>query len=273
MESNTGFLTISSIPKPEVHGSAGLTLMTSESSPAGGTTTAPGHRLTYRVDDPRKLGEIVWESIPPRVSVSIESQVTIHPDTAEWVAVLRYDVIGGALDAIHLEMPADWAAKAELHLSGNEYQLTAETRGPSAFWSITPERPIWGSQRFVLRSTLPLAADREIVHPQITPRGRGAVDAYLGVVNATGRPLTTENNAGLQPIPYATRFQAKEFEVDSGARVSAFRVAKESGVLRIPLPRGLSEASRLIPRLGPRGLRRPHGGRDARSVESWPGRL
>ncbi|HKI17761.1 MAG TPA: hypothetical protein VKA15_07760, partial [Isosphaeraceae bacterium] len=104
MESNTGFLTVSSIPKPEVQESAGLTLITSESSPAGGTT-APGHRLTYRVDDPRKLGEIFWESIPPRVSVSIESQVTIHPDTAEWVAVLRYDVIGGALDAIHLEMP------------------------------------------------------------------------------------------------------------------------------------------------------------------------
>jgi hypothetical protein len=247
MESNTGFLTISSIPKPDVHGLAGLTLITSELSPVGGTTTAPGHRLTFRVDDPRKLGEISWESIPPRVNVSIESQVTIHPDTAEWVAVLRYDVIGGALDAIHLEMPADWAAKAELHLSGNEYQLTAETRGPSAFWSITPARPIWGSQRFVLRSTLPLAADREIVHPQIAPRGRGAVDAYLGVVNATGRPLTTENNAGLQPIPYTTRFQAKEFEVDNGARVSAFRVAKESGVLRIPLPRGRSEASHSSP--------------------------
>ena len=68
-------------------------------------------------------------------------------------------------------MPADWAAKAEVHLSGNEYQLTAETRGSSAFWSITPKRPIWGSQRFVLRSTLSLAADREIVHPQITLRG------------------------------------------------------------------------------------------------------
>ena len=242
MESSSSFLTISSIPKPEIQGSQGLTLITSESSPAGGTT-APGHRLTYRVDDPRKLGEIFWESIPPRVSVSIESQVTIHPDTAEWVAVLRYDVIGGALDAIHLEMPADWAAKAELHLAGIEYQLTAETRGPSAFWSITPERPIWGSQRFVLRSTLSLAADREIVHPQITPRGRGAVDAYLGVVNATGRPLSTEINAGLQPIPYATKFEAKEFEVDTGTRLSAFRVAKESGVLRIQLPRGLSDAN------------------------------
>jgi hypothetical protein len=241
-ESNTGSLTISSISKLDMLGSAGLTLITSESSPASGTSPSR-HQLTYRVDDPRRLGEISWESVPPRVSVSIESQVTIHPDTADWVAVLRYDVIGGPLDAIHLEMPAEWAARAEVHLAGIEYQLTAETRGPSAFWSITPERPIWGSQRFVLRSTLALAAERELVHPQIAPRGRGAVDAYLGVVNATNRPLSTENNAGLQAIPYSSRFQAKEFEVDAGARLNAFRVAKESGTLRIPLPRNPSEPS------------------------------
>ena len=37
--------------------------------------------------------------------------MTIHPDSAEWVAVLRYDVIGGALDAIRLRMPAAWAAE------------------------------------------------------------------------------------------------------------------------------------------------------------------
>ena len=115
-------------------------------------TTSPRHRSTYRVDDPRKLGEILWESMPARVSVAIESQMTIHPDSAEWVAVLRYDVIGGALDAIHLKMPAAWAAGVALHLSGSEYQLTKETRGPDAFWTITPERPIWGSQRFVLQS-------------------------------------------------------------------------------------------------------------------------
>ena len=117
MEASAGFLTISSISKPEMRGSTGLTLISSESSGAGGTTP-PRHRLTYRVDDPRKLGEILWESMPARVSVAIESQMTIHPDSAEWVAVLRYDVIGGALDAIHLKMPAAWAAGAELRSLG-----------------------------------------------------------------------------------------------------------------------------------------------------------
>ena len=57
------------------------------------------------------LGEIVWDSIPARVSVSIESQLTIHPDSAEWVAVLRYDVVGASLDAIHLKLPVAWAAE------------------------------------------------------------------------------------------------------------------------------------------------------------------
>ena len=162
VEASAGFLTISSIVKPEMRGSTGLTLISSESSGAV-VTTSPSHRSTYRVDDPRKLGEILWESMPARVSVAIESQMTIHPDSAEWVAVLRYDVIGGALDAIHLKMPAAWAAGVALHLSDSEVQLTKETRGPDAFWTITPARPIWGSQRFVLRASRQLdseASDR-----------------------------------------------------------------------------------------------------------------
>ena len=237
-----GFLTVSSIAKPDLAGSTGLTAISSESSGAGGTTP-PRHRLTYRVDDPRKLGEIFWESIPARVNVSIESQMTIHPDSAEWVAVLRYDVVGGALDVIHIKMPVSWAAGAELRLTGGGYQLTTETRGASAFWTITPERPIWGSQRFVVRSTRRLGADREIVHPEISPLGRGAVNVYLGIVNATGRPPTVESSTGLEKIPYATRFQAREFARSAGIPVSAFRVMGKSWRLVVRLPRDAAEAT------------------------------
>ncbi len=234
MDEAAGFLTVSSISKPEFPGSTGLTAISSESSGAGGTTPSR-HRVTYRVDDPRELGEITWESIPARVNVSIESQMTIHPDSAEWVAVLRYDVVGGALDVIHVKMPVAWAAGAELRLTGGGYQLTTETRGAAAFWTITPERPIWGSQRFVIRSTRPLGAEREIVHPEISPLGRGAVNVYLGIVNATGRPPTVESSAGLEKIPYATRFQAREFARSAGIPVSAFRVLREWGlVVRLP---------------------------------------
>jgi hypothetical protein len=240
VEGHTGILTISSMSKPEMQGSTDLTMIPSESSGAGGTTP-PRHRLTYRVDDSHRLGEIVWESVPARVSVSIESQMTIHPDSAEWVAVLRYDVVGGALEAIHVKMPAAWAGAAELQLAGSEYQLTTATRGPATIWSITPERPIWGSQRLVIRSSLPVVADREIVHPEIAPLGPGAVDAYVGVVDASGRAATIEKSAGLKPIPYSTKFQAREFAVLAGAPLGAFQVTLESWVLRVQLPRSASE--------------------------------
>ena len=66
---------------------------------------------------------MVWDSPPARVNVVIESQMTIHPDSAEWVAVLRYDVTGGALDAIHLKMPAAWAAGVALQFSEGEVAI------------------------------------------------------------------------------------------------------------------------------------------------------
>jgi hypothetical protein len=232
LESQVGILTISSITKPDVSRSPGLSLISSESSGAGGTMPSR-HRLTYRVDDSRRLGEIVWESAPAQVSVSIESQVTIHPDTAEWVAVLRYDVLGGSLDAIRLKLPSDWASTAELHLAGSQYQLTTETRDQSTFWTVTPERPIWGTQRFVLRSSHPLGSDREIVHPDVSPLGRGKVDAELRIINANGRPLTIESFAGLDQVADTGRFRAREFVTEVGSPIGVFRVSRESWILRV----------------------------------------
>ena len=241
-EGQAGFLAISSISKPEIQGSPGSTLITSEISGTVGKVPSPRHRQTYRIDDARTLGEIVWESIPARVSVSIESQVTIHPDSAEWVAVLRYDVLGGSLDAIHLKMPAAWAASAELRLAGSQFHLTTATRDDFATWTITPERPIWGTQRFVLRSSRPLGSDREIIHPKVSPLGPGAVNAMLRVVNATGRPLTIENSTGLDRIAEGDRFRAREFAIDVGNPIGAFRVSQESWILRLQLPRNGLEA-------------------------------
>jgi hypothetical protein len=242
IEFATGFLTISSASKTALHGAAGLTLISSESSPAVGSIP-PRQRYSYQVDDPRKLGEIVWESIAPRVGVAIESQLSVYPDSAEWVAVLRYDVSGGALDAIHLRMPAVWSGAAEVHFTGGEYQLTKETRGPSSFWTITPERPIWGSERFVLKSTLPLPADRDVVYPELAPLGwGGVVDAYVGVVNATGRSLSIEKSTGLQNIPFAAKFRAKEFVSGVGTRLAAFRVMSKEWILKVQMARNGSDA-------------------------------
>ena len=91
------------------------------------------------------------------------------------------------------------------------HQLTTETRGQTAVWTITPERPVWGSQRLVLRSNRPLLADREVVYPEISPLGKGAVDACLAVVNATGRTATIETSRGLE--------QDRPFDAVSGQGV------------------------------------------------------
>ena len=80
VESLPGFLVASSISKLEVAGASGMTLISSESSGPGGAVS-PRNRLTFGVDDPRQLGEISWVSLPARVSVLVDSQMTIHPDS------------------------------------------------------------------------------------------------------------------------------------------------------------------------------------------------
>ena len=72
-----------------------------------------------RSTTPLNFGELTWTSPPPRVTVLIESQLTIQPDSAEWVAIVRYDVLGGALDSIHLKVPTAWTANAQIEMSGN----------------------------------------------------------------------------------------------------------------------------------------------------------
>ena len=115
------------------------------------------------------------------------------------------------LDAIHLKLPAVWAADVALHFSDAEAQLTKEIRGPDAFWTITPARPIWGSERFVLSAIRELDSEAAIVHPEITPRGEGVVDAYVSIINATGHPMAIESAAGLEKIPLGSKFHAREF--------------------------------------------------------------
>ena len=233
-------LVLSSDVRPKLIGSVGLASLPPPliPVPAAGGPAAASYSTSYQVLDPNRLGEIQWEPSPPRVAVAIESQMTLYPDSAQWVAVVRYEVSRGALGSIHFKMPAAWAARAKMYPLGDDFQLTSEIRGPSAFWMIAPRRPLWGSHRFVIRSTIPLGADREIVYPELVPQGNGAFLAYLGLVNATGHTLTSEGSTGLQSIAYAGHFQDKEFSRDAGTPDRAFRVVNETWALRVQLPRG-----------------------------------
>jgi hypothetical protein len=253
-----GSLLVSSPTKVAIQGGAGLspvpaaaTIEPTGDLPGVGAASASrrepaaagGSLLSYQVNDPAQLGELAWESPPPRIAVVVDSQLTIHADFAQWVAVIRYDVNGGGLDRIDLKIPAAWAQRAKLHLAGDEPPPPRiDAASGSAFFSITPKRPLWGSHRLVLRSTLPLGSGREVVHPELSPLGRGAVLTFLGIVNATGRPLAAEDATGLEPVVYATRFRDREFAGDAGRPAGAYRVVKESWALRVQLPPGATEA-------------------------------
>ena len=136
---------------------------------AANGSVGPGRvpRFPTMVSDPTRLGELSWGPPPPLVTVVVESQLAIHADVAEWVAVIRYDVLGGGLDRINLKIPAAWAARATLHHSGEDRRTSAQVIGPSAFWTIAPERPLWGSHRFVLRAESPVTSATEISFPEL----------------------------------------------------------------------------------------------------------
>ena len=241
METVSATLIISSASRLQAIGAPGLTLLPAGPPLAAGGTDSRA-RQTYRVEDPAKLGSLQWSSAPPRVNVLIESQITIHPDSAEWVAVLRYDVAGGALDSIHLKLPTTWAMRAQVDLAGGKFRHRFDPLGPFMFWKLSPERAVWGSQRVVLRSALPLLPGQELQLPEIAPLGRGVADTYLGLVYATGSTLTTAGSSGLHEIRHASRFKDEEFGDVPGTNSRAFHVQRDNWSLKVQIPPATDDA-------------------------------
>jgi hypothetical protein len=227
VETRPGQLTIVCPTRFQLAGSSGATPL--PAAAAGGA-----NRAVYRVDRPDALGTLSWDHEPPRLGVLVLSQLTVLPDHAEWVAVLRCDVSGGGAETVHLRLPAAWAGAARVQVIGEGHDLTTETRGGSTFWRIRPTHPLWGSQRMVVRSALPLPTSGTLEFPELVPLGRwGAVDTYLALVDASGRELAPEGSPGLQPIADELRFQAEEFRSAPGIRPSVYHVRRESWSLKL----------------------------------------
>jgi hypothetical protein len=241
MDELPGTLVVTSISRVEPMAATGMALVTTAPAAreAGGDSRIAA---TFRVDDHRKLGALRWGTVPPRVNVLIESQLTIHPDSAEWVAVLRYSVQGGAIESIHLKLPTAWTFKAQRDLGGSDYHIRSDPLGPVTFWKISPTRPIWGSQRLVIRSALPLVPGQEVQHPEITPLGRGTSDTYLGLVYASDSAVSTAGSSGLRSITYASRFQDQEFGHSEGTEPRAYHVEHDNWSLKVQVPAGAEDA-------------------------------
>jgi hypothetical protein len=227
-ESRPGTLTITSAAPFQLDAGPGVVLI--NPGPAAGATSGPLMRKTYRVDRPEDLGRLRWEVEPPRVGVQVLSRLTVHPDSAEWVAVLRYDVSAGASNAVHLRLPTAWASQARVEVMGEGHALTAESRGAMTTWMIRPDRPIWGTCRLVVRSAVPLPGRAALAFPELYPLGRGgATDTYLAIANASGRELAIEGSPGLQPMEDRSRFRDDAFAGQLGATSRVFHVITSPG--------------------------------------------
>ncbi len=234
-----GLLTVEGPTRFSLVGSGGSTLISTE--------PGPPTRMSYRVNRPDDLGQLRWEVKPPRVSVQVQNQLTIDLNTADWLAVLRYDVSDGPLDAIILKLPTDWARTASAWLDGvrhipkSEVRRDPETRRESTYWTIRPHRPVWGSQRLVLRSTLPFVPGESRSFPDISPLGwGGAVDISLRLINATRQPISIERLPGLQQIA-SQSFPSNEEVAAVAPQTSSvtsycYRVVRSGWSLRVQKP-------------------------------------
>ncbi len=231
VESTSATLAVIGPSKPQFNVNAGLTLVSSESVDDVAAASALS-RWTYRVERPENLGRMRWQVEPPKLRVLVESQLTVHPDSAEWIGLLSYTVSGGATKVIHLELPRQWAEHAQVHVVGDSHQLTSETRGDSTHWTIRPEHPIWGSERLLIRASLPLSPHAKLAFPNVLPLGRGTWDTYLALNNATGRALATEGS-DVQQIELSTRFRDDLFGPPAGGSTSYYHVKKLGWSLRL----------------------------------------
>ena len=228
-ENAPGTLTVTGPSKPALTPAPDVTLISSTApGTAGGTFSE-----SYRVDRPEAPGALRWEAEPPWTDVRVQSQVTLHPNSAEWVAVVQYDVTQGAIDAIHLKLPAVWAETAKVAPAGGGHQLTAESYGATTYWTIRPQRPIWGAQRLVLRAAVPLPKSGELGFPDIVPLGRGSSDRYLRLINAAGQVPVIEGLPGLQQVDDPGRFAAAEFAGPVGVPIHMYHVLREGWSLKI----------------------------------------
>ncbi len=236
-EVESGTLEVSSPTEFQLAPAQGLTIISSEQL-GGESTSDVRFRKSYRVDQPEGLGRLTWDFPPPRAGVTVQSHLTIHPESAEWVAVVTYQVTGGAYDAIHLELPTVWAARARVNLEGEGHQLTSVSRRDVTTWLIRPDLPFWGKRRLVLRSYLPFEAAGSLAFPDLVPLGHGgdSAETTLAIANATGGVLRPEASPGLQSLTDSAPFRSRDFLGRGDFPTRIFAVRKEGWKLKVLLP-------------------------------------
>ena len=239
----SGMMSLLSTSKWELVKSPGAAIISSDQEGLG-TASGTIYKRSYRVDDPLLLGSLRWETAPPKVNVRVLSHLTINPETASWVSRLGYTVSGGPLELIHLKLPTVWARNASVQLEGMSHQKVSESRGEATYWTIRPEKPVWGSVRLNIRASQPLIPSEPLAFPDIGPLGRGEVDTYLELTNATRNPPSIEGSSGLKPIASIGAELSDDFVGDAPIPpgTTYYHVTKPGWSLRVS-PSGMNATS------------------------------
>ncbi len=202
------------------------------SGPGPGANPETRFRRLYRVERGDDVGAARWLASPPRVAVTIQSRLAIEGHETGLDASIQYDVSGGPLGAIHFRLPTLWADKAKVQLIGETFQTSIEVRGDWTFWTIRPDRPLWGGARLHVTSSRPNEEGRAFAFPDVVPLGQGQVEKLITVVRRTGRPIEVEGSAGVLAVD--------PDRVSDGSRVAAraetvgaYRVTAEKWFLSI----------------------------------------
>jgi hypothetical protein len=193
-------------------------------------------RSVYRVESSAGLGTLRWTDEPGRSEVTIRSILTVDPDSAEWLATLRIRATRGPVQTVLLKAPRSWSSHARFELGDNRAQITVEPKGEETLWMIRFKEPVWNTPTLLIRATSPLREGRPLEMPDLVPLGRGVVDTYLALVNASGGSIATEDSSGLQSVA-VERFPTNDLPSLRGPIDRVFRVLKEGWRLEVrPLP-------------------------------------
>ena len=202
-------------------------------------TAAPDtSRTGFLVPPGSAPGRLRWTAEANGVSVRVQSLLTLHPETADWVASARYSVAWGPCPPIKLRLPPEWAEMATAEVDGVPIVPDVDPQGVGVSWTLRPDRPAWGGARVVIRASRPRRGVTPLAFPDLVPLGRPQMDradSYLAYADASGMPTVVDGSAELQAVD-ASRWDADDLPWPPGTARNVFRVVKEGWSLRFLAP-------------------------------------
>jgi hypothetical protein len=193
--------------------------------PAAGATP-------YRVE-PAEIspGTLSWSDPPPRPRVAATGALTLYQNAAELAAVLHYNLPAGPLEGLAISLPTAWAEHARLEAPGVAEPFVRETRGALTVWTLTPARPLWGTQVVRVRATRPYDRSQRLEFPELLPRGRGEVRFALVLLDASGQSPVIAGS-GVADVEAAT-VPLAGLDVLPGVERRAFRIVRDRWSLAV----------------------------------------